>query len=212
MRAILVALFLSVGILRAQTPDSMLMHCEGSEKLSPDEMLLRLGSFADTGDDAATECLFAYMQDLSRARDKRVLPFIASNLDLSNPRSRNPGPGAHPGHGVLFGGQFPAIEYIVSFKTEALPVIAQTIAGQPGLTLKAKNAVLAWMVIEAPDPPRGVQLLVEAADKASGASAKTLSLAAQFATTTWQCHLILSKCDDALASRQKPIPPEAKPQ
>lgn len=213
MRVFLIAAVLSTVSLCAQTPLVMQMECKDSAAISPDERIALLAKEIDRGDKQNLECMFSFMDDLSRSEDARALPLIARYLDVPNPRlEKDLGKGAKIGRPELFGGRFPAIIYIVEYRKEAAPVLVQAIASEPGLTLKAKNATLALMTVEAPDPPKGVRLLAEAAARASGASAKALSQAAQFATTTWECHLILAKCEGALTGRTAPIPPEAKPQ
>ena len=212
MKILSIAVFLSANFLCAQAPPQMQMGCGDSGKVSADEQIAMLSKDIDRRDGQTIECMFSYMDGLSRSEDLRALPLIARYLDLPNPRlGRDFGKGGKIGHPVLFGGKFPAINYIIEYRQDAVPILVQTIASESELTLEGKNAVLALMVIEAPDPSKGVRLLAEAARKSSGASARVLFQAAQFATTAWECHLILAKCEEALTVEAAPQQPEAKP-
>lgn len=205
----LIIVALLIGKAQAQSGDRMSMQCKEPPAASLEEQLARINREGVKSDAARLECAFFYLDNLSRAKDSRALPLIAQYLDVPNPRSAAANPiGGH----ALFGGEYPAIDYIVSYRKAALPTLLDCIEKEPGLTVRARNAVQALMVIEAPDPPGGVRLLVETANNASGAQAKALSQAAQFATKTWQCHLILAKCEEALAGGTPPTPPRTKPQ
>jgi hypothetical protein len=101
-----------------------------------------------------------------------------------------------------FGEQFPALVYILEYKKAAVPVLLNTIAGESSLSLKAKNAVEAIIMIEAQDPPTGVRRIVEAASRTdSSSSARVLEEAAHYATNTWACHLLLTECAEYRAPR-----------
>jgi len=201
MRVAFFTILIAVGSLNAQPPRSMLMHCDNSENLSAEVKLSKIRSFSDIQDTKTLECIFSYMDHLSMVRDVRAPPLIANYLDVPNPKLQEKQTNApNPGHGVPLGGHYPALIYLMMYRQDALPVLLKTISAEPEFTLKAENAVRAWMYIEAPNPPMGVQLLAEAAREANGTSAKTLSEAARFATTTWQCHLLLTDCQNALST------------
>lgn len=194
MKSMLLMLSLVVGRLCAQTSDVMSMQCN-EPPISSDEQLDKLTGLAGMTDSRHLECLFSYMNDLSKMRDPRALPRIARYLDVENPRISRANP---IGGGELLGGEYPAITYIVQYRKTALPVLVKELENERSFSLRAKNAVLALMLIEAPDPPAGVRLLANAA-KTGGSSTNALMDAAKFAVNSWQCHLEKADCEKALS-------------
>jgi len=182
------------GKLCAQASNAMSMQCN-EPRISSDEQLDELSNAIVKTDTGHLECLFSYMNGFSKARDSRALPQIVRYLDVKNPRTSRADP---IGGQELFGGKYPAISYIVQYRKTAVPVLINELEHEKTFSLKAKNAVLALMLIEAPDPPAGVRLLVDAASK-RGSSNNVLWEAAKFAANSWQCHLEKSECEKALS-------------
>ena len=179
----------------AQTNDRMTMQCSEPAALSADDELATISGEIVRAKGPHLECIFYHMDDLSRRKEPRALPMIARYLDVPNPRRAED---FSIGRSGPYGGEYPAIEYILWFRKSAVPVLVTTIEDEPSLSLKAKNAVLALMFVEASDPPSGVKLLAEVSRNQGEPKKAALLKAAQFAAESWQCHLIKTECQQAL--------------
>ena len=208
MKFLILMICFCAASLRAQFSGEMHMDCGGANVAAVDDRLQQLAGPVDPTDKSDIECRFSYMESLSRSRDARALPLIVRYLDIENPHY---GKSARPESKIFrpmpFGGQYPAIVYSTEYGVDAVPVLIQTISSEPNLSLKAKNAVRALMTIEARNPPSGVKVIAQAARNADPSRSGVILHAANFATTTWECHLILSECQNALVlqeSEQRP--------
>jgi hypothetical protein len=196
IKSILLLVALAVGNVYAQEMGRMTMQCNEQPTPAIDEQLAMINADPAKMDSKHLECIFSYMDGLSKGKDQRATASIARYLDVHNPRSA----AEHPiGSGNWFGGEFPAVQYIMQYRQLAIPVLIDTIKREAGLTLKAKNAVAALMLIEAPDPPTGVSMLANEARKTQGSSSQSLTEAARFAVDSWQCRQLQSECRNALS-------------
>ncbi|HKO20465.1 MAG TPA: hypothetical protein VJU82_16435 [Acidobacteriaceae bacterium] len=136
------------------------------------------------------------MDDLSRAGDPGAMPSIARYLDLRTPETpEDIGPFSRP---EMYGGEYPAIGYIVRYRRKAIPALLTAIGEAIPDSLEAHNAVRAFMAIEAPDPPAGVQLLLQEAGKKQGSGYEALIDAAQYAASQPECRYTRKACQEAL--------------
>lgn len=205
------ALTLILGVLvqaHAQRAPEMQMQCSNTSVAGADAQLQALATGFNPDNKQDLECRFSWMEQLSNAHDSRAIPVIAKYLDVSNPvLERTAASDSHIFTPIPFRGRYPALIYIVEYRGDALPILVDAIAHEPGLTLKTKNAVAALMMIEAPDPPAGVKLLADQAKKEQRPVSQTLDSAAQFAVDSWQCHLMKQKCLEALTGSPLSVDP-----
>jgi len=191
--------------LPAQFSGVMRMSCDETRPASVDRQLQQLAAPVNADDKRAVECRFSYMEGLSRSQDPRALPLIAQYLDIANPNyGKSDTPESRIFRPFPFGGQFPAIVYVTEYGKNAVPFLMQIIGSEPDFSLKAKNAVRALMIVEASNPPAGVLILARAAGAAEATHSAVLLQAANFATTTWECHSIIAKCKSALTPADSP--------
>lgn len=207
MKVYALAICLCAASLHAQFSGVMRMNCDSTLSNSVDDKLRQLASPLDAGDEHAIECRFSHMEGLSRSHDPRALPLIAHYLDIENPNfARKSTPESKIFRPMPFGGQYPAIVYLTEYGQDAVPVLIQTVSLEPAFSLKAKNAVRALMIVEARNPPAGVQALAQAARDSDSSHSAVLLQAASFATTTWECHSIMAACKNALTARGNELP------
>lgn len=175
-------------------------QCSAQQSLPADKALDVLNRPLNRGDRFAVTCAIAFMDDLSRAREPGAMEVIARYLDLQSPEKSPAEIGANPdvGFGELYGGEYPAIDYIVRYRNKAIPALIEAIAHSTTGSLESRNAVRALMWIEAPDPPAGVRLLVEAAGKEQGNSYEALMDAAEYAASQYQCRNTVQACHEPL--------------
>ncbi|HKR28376.1 MAG TPA: hypothetical protein VJS11_13015 [Acidobacteriaceae bacterium] len=187
-----------VGILLSGTLmlQAHAQQCEQRQKLSADEKKQVLNQDLDRGDRAAVLCAIAFMDDLSLAQDPGAMQLITRYLDLRSPETPEEiGPF---NHFQAYGGEFPAINCMIRYRKKAIPALLAAIGDAVPGSLQAHNAVRAFMWIEAPDPPAGVRLLVQAAGKEHGNGYEALMDAAEYAASQYQCRSTAQPCQEPL--------------
>lgn len=173
--------------------------CPDREKLSADQKLEILEKPLNRYDRSAVACVVAFMDDLSRRGDSRVIGVLIQNLDLELTPAEivsELSPGLH-----VYGGKYPAMDDISWFGKNAFPPLLDEIAKATPGTLLSQNAIKTFMSLQAQDPPSGVKLLIQRAAKEQGRASQNLADAAKYATSVWQCRDMVQACQDALRNR-----------
>ena len=193
-RALLIAMMTATVLGTAHLKSSA--ACPDPEKLSANQKLEMLETPLDRNDRAAVACTVAFMDDLSRRRDFKVMGVLIQNLDLELTTAEilsELSPGLH-----VYGGKYPAMDDISWFGKDALPPLLDEIAKGTPETLLTQNAIKIFMSLQAHDPPSGIKLMVQRAAKEEGRASQNLTDAARFATSLWQCRHMVQACQDAL--------------
>lgn len=172
-------------------------QCVDRERLSADQKLEALQKPLNRKDRAAVACVVAFMNDLSRRGDSRVIPILIRNLDLQLTDDEIAALLSHRVH--LYGGEYPAMEDISRFGREDAPApLLDAIAQSESGSVLSQNAVRTFMALEAENPPAAVAQLTQRAAKEDGRNAQKFMDAAKYAVSLWQCRNTLQACRDAL--------------
>jgi hypothetical protein len=200
MLRVLLSTSLAVTLLLTSFLRASASQCSDHEKLSADQKLDILKRPLNRNDRSAVACTVAYMDELSRRGDSRVIPILIQNLDLRLTPDETISllsPGLH-----AYGGAYPAMDDICWFTKNAVSPLLDAIAEAGSESLLSQNATKVLMSLQAKDPPAGIKLLLDRAAKEHGRASENLIDAARYAVSLQQCRYAGQACQDALKNGQ----------